>query len=158
MEMKRMVLEIINKLPSDKRQWHYNYNSLSEVRPLLDELTKYYIDNYKKEELSKLENLLDKETEYLKELYGEGETFRYKDYKKNKIDELYTRMGNTLLKEIKEVVKNNNENLLYSYKGKTVILTKRDINKLKKVFDKDFEQAKNQMAYERLQREIENER
>ena len=44
-------------------------------------------------------------------------------------------MGNTLLKEIKEVVKNNNESLLYSYKGKTVILTKRDINKLKKVFD-----------------------
>ena len=67
-------------------------------------------------------------------------------------------MGNTLLKEIKEVVKNNNESLLYSYKSKAVILTKRDINKLKKVFDKDFEQVKNQMAYERLQREIENER
>ena len=153
-----MVLDIIKKLPEDKRQWHYNYNSLSEVRPLLDELTKYYVDNYKKEEFKKLEDLLDKETEYLKELYGEGETFRYKDYKKNKIDELYTRMGNTLLKEIKEVVKNNNESLLYSYKSKTVILTKRDINKLKKVFDKDFEQVKNQMAYERLQREIENER
>lgn len=158
MEMKRMVLEIIKKLPEDKRQWHYNYNSLSEVRPLLDELTKYYVDNYKKEEFKKLEDLLDKETEYLKKLYGEGEPFRYKDYKKNKIDELYTRMGNTLLKEIKEVIKNNNESLLYSYKSKTVILTKRDINKLKKVFDKDFEQVKNQMAYERLQREIENER
>lgn len=156
-EMKRMVLEIIKKLPEDKRQWHYNYNSIREVRPLLDELTKYYIDNYKKEEFIKLESLLDKETEYLKELYGEGESFRYKDYKKNKIDELYTRMGNTLLKEIKEVVKDNNENLAY-YKGKTVILTKRDINKLKKIFDKDFEQVKNQMAYEKLQREIENER
>ena len=55
-------------------------------------------------------------------------------------------------------MKNNNESLLYSYKSKAVILTKRDINKLKKVFDKDFEQVKNQMAYERLQREIENER
>ena len=43
--------------------------------------------------------------------------------RKIKIDELYTRMGNTLLKEIKEVVKNNNESLLYSYKSKTVILT-----------------------------------
>lgn len=87
-----------------------------------------------------------------------GKPLDIKIIRKIKIDELYTRMGNTLLKEIKEVVKNNNESLLYSYKSKTVILTKRDINKLKKVFNKDFEQVKNQMAYERLQREIENER
>lgn len=157
-EMKKRVIEIINKLPSDKRQWHYNYNSMSEVRPLLDELTKYYIDNYRKEDFKNLEEKLDKETEYLKELYGEGETFRYKDYKKNKIDELYTRMGNTLLKEIKDVIKKGDENLLNSYKNNSIILTKRAINKLKKVFDKDFENIKNQMAYERLQREIEYER
>lgn len=157
-EMKKMVLNIIKRLPEDKRQWHYNYNSLSEVRPLLDQLTKYYIDNYKKDEFKKLEDILDKETEYLKELYGEGETFRYKNYKKNKIDELYTRMGNTLLKEIKDVIKNDKVNLISSYTQKNIILSKRDINRLKKIFDKDFEKIKNQIEYERLQREIENER
>ena len=87
-----------------------------------------------------------------------GKPLDIKIIRKIKIDELYTRMGNTLLKGINDMVENNNENLLYSYKSKIVILTNEDINKLKKVFDKDFEQVKNQMAYERLQREIENER
>ena len=50
MEMKRLVTEIIKKLPEDKRQWQYGYNSLNAVKPLLDELTSYYIKNYKKDD------------------------------------------------------------------------------------------------------------
>ncbi len=72
-EMKKLVTEIIKKLPEDKRQWQYGYNSLYEVKPLLDELTTYYIDNYKKDDFKKLNEVLDKEEEYLKEVYGEGE-------------------------------------------------------------------------------------
>lgn len=158
-EMKRMVLDIIEKLPNDKKQWHYNYNSINDARPILDELTKYYIENYKKEELNKLENLLDREVEYLKKMYGTGEEFRYNNYKKNKIDDLYTRMGNTLLKEIKDVVENDSRSLFNNNnKSKIVLLTKREINNLKKAFDNDFEKVKNQIAYEKLQREIEMER
>lgn len=153
-EMKKITTEIISKLPEDKRQWHYNYNSLEDVRPLLDQLTKYYISNYKQDDFNKLIEKLDAEEKYLKEVYGEGEKFRYKDYKKNKIDELYTRMGNTILKEIKDIVVEK-EKSINSYRNSKVILTKRDINKLKKVFDKDFEKIKNERAYERLQNEIE---
>lgn len=154
-EMKRLALEVIKKLPNDKKQWHYNYNSLYEVRPILNEMTKYYIENYKKEEFNDLLEKLDAEEKYINELYGDGESFRYKDYKQNKIDDLYTRMGNTLLKEIKEVVvskeklRNNS-----SYKGSNIILTSRDVNRLKRVFDKDFEQMKNERAYNKLQNQI----
>ena len=140
-EMKRMVLDIIKKLPWHKRQWHYNYNSINDARPILDELTKYYIENYKKEELNKLENLLDKEVEYLKKMYGTGEEFRYKDYKKNKIDDLYTRMGNTLLKEIKDVVENDSKSLFSNNKSKIVLLTK-EIKNLKKAFENDIKKLK----------------
>ncbi len=40
--------------------------------------------------------------------------------------------------------------------NKNIILTGKDIRRLKKVFDKDFEKIKNELAYEKLQREIEN--
>lgn len=156
-EMKKLVTEIIKKLPEDKRQWQYGYNSLYEVKPLLDELTTYYIDNYKKDDFKKLNEVLDKEEEYLKEVYGEGEKHFYKNYKKNKINELYYRMGNALLREIKEEVvkKEQSKNFIKNYTNKNVILTGKDIRRLKKVFDKDFEKIKNELAYERLQREIE---
>ena len=156
-EMKRLVTEIIKILPEDKRQWQYGYNSLHEVKPLLDELTSYYIKNYKKDDFEKLINSLDDEEEYLKEVYGEGEKHFYKNYKKNKIDELYYRMGNSLLREIKtEVIKkNDNKSFIKNYSYTNLVLTAKDIKRLKKVFDKDFEKIKNELAYERLQREIE---
>ncbi len=156
-EMKRLVTEIIKKLPEDKRQWQYGYNSLHEVKPLLDELTSYYIKNYKKDDFEELIKSLDAEEEYLKEVYGEGEKHFYKNYKKNKIDELYYRMGNALLREIKtEVIKkNDNKSFIKNYSYTNLVLTAKDIKRLKKVFDKDFEKIKNELAYERLQREIE---
>ena len=156
-EMKRLVTEIIKRLPEDKRQWQYGYNSLHEVKPLLDELTSYYIKNYKKDDFEELIKSLDDEEEYLKEVYGEGEKHFYKNYKKNKIDELYYRMGNALLREIKtEVIKkNDSKSFIKNYSSTNIILTAKDIKRLKKVFDKDFEKIKNELAYERLQREIE---
>lgn len=156
-EMKRLVTEIIKRLPEDKRQWQYGYNSLYEVKPLLDELTSYYIKNYKKDDFEELIKSLDDEEEYLKEVYGEGEKYFYKNYKKNKIDELYYRMGNALLREIKtEVIKkNDSKSFIKNYSYTNLALTAKDIKRLKKVFDKDFEKIKNELAYERLQREIE---
>lgn len=156
-EMKRLVTEIIKRLPEDKRQWQYGYNSIHEVKPLLDELTSYYIKNYKKDDFEELIKSLDTEEEYLKEAYGEGEKHFYKNYKKNKIDELYYRMGNALLREIKtEVInKNHSKSSIKNHARINIILNTKDIKRLKKVFDKDFEKIKNELAYERLQREIE---
>lgn len=156
-EMKRLVTEIIKRLPEDKRQWQYGYNSFHEVKPLLDELTSYYIKNYKKDDFEELIKSLDTEEEYLKEVYGEGEKHFYKNYKKNKIDELYYRMGNAFLREIKtEVInKNHSKSFIKNHASINIILNAKDIKRLKKVFDKDFEKIKNELAYERLQREIE---
>lgn len=156
-EMKRLVTEIIKKLPEDKRQWKYGYNSLYEVKPLLNELTTYYLENYKRKDFEELNKSLEIEEEFLKEVYGEGEKHFYKNYRKNKIDELYYRMGNALLREIKDEVikKEDGKNSLKRYQNKNIILNAKDIRRLKKVFDKDFEKIKNELAYERLQREIE---
>ena len=161
-EMRKMVKEIVQKLPSDKRQWHYNYNSMQEVRPLIDNLTKYYIETYKKDEFKELVDRLEKEDKFYKEVYGKRkvETTTYKD---NKIQDLYTRMGNTILKEIKEYVKEEDlksqkkfENLQERWeRNKNIIITKQSISMMKKSLNNDINSMKNQREYEKLQNSIE---
>lgn len=161
-EMRKMVKEIVQKLPSDKRQWHYNYNSMQEVRPLIDNLTKYYIETYKKDEFKELVDRLEKEDKFYKEVYGKRkvETTTYKD---NKIQDLYTRMGNTILKEIKEYVKEEDlksqkkfENLQERWeRNKNIIITKQSISMMKKSLNDDINSMKNQREYEKLQNSIE---
>ena len=161
-EMRKMVKEIVKKLPSDKRQWHYNYNSMQEVRPLIDNLTKYYIETYKKDEFKELVDRLEKEDKFYKEVYGKRkvETTTYKD---NKIQDLYTRMGNTILKEIKEYVKEEDlksqkkfENLQEKWEiNKNIIITKQSISMMRKSLNKDINSMKNQREYEKLQSSIE---
>lgn len=161
-EMRKMVKEIVQKLPSDKRQWHYNYNSMQEVRPLIDNLTKYYIETYKKDEFKELVDRLEKEDKFQKEVYGKRkvETTTYKD---NKIQDLYTRMGNTILKEIKEYVKEEDlksqkkfENLQERWeRNKNIIITKQSISMMKKSLNNDINSMKNQREYEKLQSSIE---
>lgn len=161
-EMRKMVKEIVQKLPSDKRQWHYNYNSMQEVRPLIDNLTKYYIETYKKDEFKELIDRLEKEDKFYKEVYGKRkvETTIYKD---NKIQDLYTRMGNTILKEIKEYVKEEDlksqkkfENLQERWeRNKNIIITKQSISMMKKSLNNDINNMKNQREYEKLQSSIE---
>ncbi|HAT4350072.1 TPA: hypothetical protein I9146_002825 [Clostridium perfringens] len=161
-EMRKMVKEIVKKLPSDKRQWHYNYNSMQEVRPLIDNLTKYYIETYKKDEFKELVDRLEKEDKFYKEVYGKRkvETTTYKD---NKIQDLYTRMGNTILKEIKEYVKEEDlksqkkfENLQEKWeRNRNIIITKQGISMMKKSLNDDINSMKNQREYEKLQGSIE---
>ncbi len=161
-EMRKMVKEIVKKLPSDKRQWHYNYNSMQEVRPLIDNLTKYYIETYKKDEFKELVDRLEKEDKFYKEVYGKRkvETTTYKD---NKIQDLYTRMGNTILKEIKEYVKEEDlksqkkfENLQEKWeRNRNIIITKQGISMMKKSLNDDINSMKNQREYEKLQNSIE---
>lgn len=161
-EMRKMVKEIVKKLPSDKRQWHYNYNSMQEVRPLIDNLTKYYIETYKKDEFKELVDRLEKEDKFYKEVYGKRkvETTTYKD---NKIQDLYTRMGNTILKEIKEYVKEEDlksqkkfKNLQEKWeRNKNIIITKQSISMMKKSLNNDINSMKNQREYEKLQSSIE---
>lgn len=161
-EMRKMVKEIVKKLPSDKRQWHYNYNSMQEVRPLIDNLTKYYIETYKKDEFKELVDRLEKEDKFYKEVYGKRkvETTTYKD---NKIQDLYTRMGNTILKEIKEYIKEEDlksqkkfENLQEKWeRNRNIIITKQGISMMKKSLNDDINSMKNQREYEKLQNSIE---
>ncbi|MCJ8341249.1 MAG: relaxase MobL [Cetobacterium sp.] len=162
--MKKLMNEVVNNLPPDSRHWHYNYNTMNDAKVPLNKLTKYYIDTYKKNEYIDFINKLDKHEKELREIYGEEETKRYKDYKQNKIDELYTRMGNAFLSDLKVQLRQEKINQfekqrlskdnLYK-KQNQIYLTKKTLYHIKKSLGDEFDNVKNQSYYQSLQNEIE---
>ena len=169
-EMKKILNEVVKNLPSDKRHWHYNYNTMSDARVHLDKLTNYYIMNYKPKEYKELINKLDKQEKEWREIYGKGKEGKhldkFKEYKENKIKDLYTRMGNKTLSEIKEIYmeKENNSQRINNYNNilsrnndfnKKISISKSDINRISKALGDELDNIKNQNMYERMQREIE---
>ena len=171
-EMKKQFINIIKLLPEDLRQWQYAYNSIDEARPLIDNLSKYYINNYCKEDFNELDKLLDIEVDEYKKLYGEGregkEKGKYKDYKTNELDYLYKRMGNAFLTEMRSYAKEQRKDLkLIEGRGEVnkdfksfnkINITRKQINDVKRGFSNEVQHIKNRKAYKELEREIEVEK
>ncbi|MDM5196509.1 MobP2 family relaxase [Fictibacillus enclensis] len=164
-KFKTDFFEIYHSLPKDRKQWSYGYNSLDNVRPLIDKLSRDYIEKHHKEDYQKLINKLDKETEVLKKTYGASDDKRYADFKKNKVDELYKRMGNAFLQEMKKYDKDlkSNPNLPLTLKTKRQVLKDNlGFRQLKygidRMLNSEYKNWKNQMAYEQLQQQIDRER
>lgn len=170
-EMKKQFINIIKLLPEDLSQWQYAYNSIDEARPLIDNLSKYYINNYCKEDFNELDKLLDVEVDEYKKLYGEGregkEKGKYKDYKTNELDYLYKRMGNAFLKEMKEYAKEQRKYSRLIERGdmkknnvssNRINITRKQINDVKRGMINELQHMKNKKIYIELEREIEAEK
>lgn len=159
-KMKKLLLKAVKNLPKDKRHWHYEYNTMNKSNIYINEMTKHYINTYKKDEFNTFIKNLDKQEEIFKEIYGVGSRKKYKDYKQNKIDELYKRMGNTILKEIKDYVREEELKKYENNKSKgfnlKINFSKSDLNKIKKAMSNDLDSYKNMSYYEQLQRKIDN--
>jgi len=149
-------------LPRDLRKWKYNMEALKEVRPLIDEFTKIYIARYHQEDMQKFERLLDREVAFRQEMYGVGDKQleRSQDYKARKMDELYSRLGNTLLKGLAEQEKEsrnqtstkaNTQGNSYTYSPRVSLFS------IKKSLSKDFKQTiRNQQDYQYIINDQEN--
>lgn len=159
-KMKGAFLKIYKQLPKDKRLWFYNMNALYDIRPQIDEFTKQYINRYHKEDFQKLQARLNEEQEFLKSAYGSGNKKLYENYADTKIADLYTRMGNALLTELRKY-----DTLVRSEsckRGKEKLQSRKRISQgrthsiydLKKALAKDFQSMKNQMEFQNLQQSI----
>lgn len=158
-KMKRMLMDVKRNLPNDKRHWKYGYNTMKNANTRLDKMTKYYIETYKKDEYRELLKHLDKQEKILMESYGIGDRKKFEDYKKNKIEELYKRMGNAILNEMKTIEEEKTYTKKRTFKSryrKNILLLK-DLKKIEKALGNEFESMKNIREYERLNQRIENE-
>lgn len=162
--LKKSFKELYSKMPKDKRMWQYNMNGIAHLRGDIDELSKLYISTYHAKEFRDLKEKLLKEQEVIKSTYGSEGKKLYENYAENKIKDLYTRMGNTILKEMKEY--DNIQHPLNSISATKNKFTRHMNNKngmtdcvqnIKKSLNKDFESIKNQRYHDRLLQEIEYE-
>lgn len=97
-----LFLEIFSKLPEDRKHWHYNMNSISDLRPLIDEYTSRFLVREFKDELEDLVSLLKEQGEVQSRYYGGKEVYKA-IYVENKIKDLYSRLGNVVLNEMRNL-------------------------------------------------------
>ncbi|WP_203341283.1 MobP2 family relaxase [Planococcus beijingensis] len=159
-DLVRQFKKIHKQLPEDKRLWRYNMNAIQTVRPEIDKLTTLYIEKNFKEEFKDFHKQLEKEVEIHKRMYGNSA--HSERYREMKMTDLYTRMGNTILKEVSEYDRKQKEFSRKNGKKPSKFIVQRDLNKavyLVNRYAKDeLETSKNQKAYEELQKEQEYER
>lgn len=99
-EFADQYLKVYNMLPNDKRQWKYEMNALKSVRDEINKLTDLFVSKNHLETFNELRRLLKQQEKQYISAYG-GKT--KDDYYKNKINDLYTRYGNIILENMKDL-------------------------------------------------------
>lgn len=118
-------LQIYEKLPEDRRTWKYGMNAMKNLRPELDKLSKMYIETYHKDSFKELvTRIVRQQTTYARAYGTKSEAGKYLQ---NKIGDLYQRLGNAILDEMRDFDKK----MRYSSKEKD------KSEKIKKTVNKD---------------------
>jgi hypothetical protein len=173
-ELCSAFLEIRSRLPADKRLWLYNNNAMKHLRPAIDELSKAYIEKYHKDEFSDLQKRLSSQAEKYATAYGTSKQSR--NYAETKTQDLYARLGNTILKELKtyDRMKHREAAEQFASRRRIAMVVTRGLNllsrspgthslehamrALKKNAKSEFEHFKNQQIYEMLQQSVDTEK
>lgn len=158
-DMVKQFEKIYSMLPDDKRLWKYNMNAINNVRPEINKLTDMYIEKNLKKEFKDFENQLNKEVEIYKKTYGNDS--KAERYRETKMKDMYTRMGNAILSEVREFDKKKNY-VPRKNKGINTFYIRKEMNNsmylLNRYMKDNLQNMKNQRAFEELQHEQEYER
>ncbi|WP_074037999.1 MobP2 family relaxase [Exiguobacterium profundum] len=159
-ELVRQFKDIYEQLPEDKRQWRYNMNGMQPLRESLDCLTDRYIDIHFKQEFQAFNERLEQEVSFHRRSYGDTE--KAERYRMTKRQDLYTRMGNVILSEMRDLSK---EQTVVGKNRAPIHPVRRAFNqqkifteslyRIERHMNDEFEQLKNQRAFEQLERDIE---
>lgn len=156
---KKQTQKIHNKLKDiPLNQWNYNNNSLKHIRPDIDKLSEMYIQKYHSKEYEDFKDKLVQQSDIYKSTYGEKSN--YKNYINTKIEDLYSRSGNTILKNIKQIhqspnilngnYSNKQTNKTNNFKQniKSRLAFNSSLNNIKQGLKKDFETERNIREYD----------
>lgn len=101
--LERELRALYAHLPKDRRLWKYNTNVMKPLRPVLDYISKEFIAQYHKKDFQELVKLLKLQEDKYSLAYGKGKSSN--QFTKNRLQDLYARMGNSILRELKEMDK-----------------------------------------------------
>lgn len=156
----------------ERKNWNYNQNLIRDIKPKIDDLSGLYIAKYHSDDFIKITSKIkDLEAKH-KELYG-GEQDLFNKRVHTDKDSLYARLGNAILKELKEYDRDfgsvDNGYTGVVYKTETIARpSKSDLIKqtshndfrsaayyLKRSMYYQYEKWRNMREFEKLEREIE---
>lgn len=176
-ELRQAFMKVYMNLPENKQYWNYNSTNLGNMNRMnLDELSKLYINKFHKDEFKEFQKAVQTQEEKYKTAYGAGNK-QVNEYAKNKEKELYERLGNSILREMREYdkemkqaekdgkiknirVTNYKMTLENTRNQKDIKVGLMNMNqamrKINKAFKRDIQSIKNLAEYEKLQNEIQN--
>lgn len=99
-DFRERFLAIYERLPENRGVCNYKNSAMAHLRPEIDALTDLYIEKYHKDDFEALQTKLELQAGRYKAAYGQRQSGD--SYMKNKMDDLYYRMGNAILREMKE--------------------------------------------------------
>jgi len=106
-QLREKFLKLIEQLPDVAiNMMNYNTSIMSNCRPLIDEISGIYLNKYHKNDYEKLTEMVEKQSEEYRVAYGNSG----RDYANGKKRELYERLGNAVLKEVKNYLKAIDQN------------------------------------------------
>ncbi|WP_312452191.1 relaxase MobL [Exiguobacterium sp.] len=164
-ELVRQYKAIQKRLPDDKRQWYYNMNGMQNLRPSLNQLTDTYLATHFEKEHAAFKQRLDTEVAFYERSYGSAS--QASAYRKTKEQDLYTRMGNTILSEMRESDKSSpklTKGDISSPKQKIRSAFRRErimqetLYRIGRHMNDEWDHIKNQRAFEQLEQEVQHER
>lgn len=100
-EIREKFLELYGKIPMSKisrNLIHYNNGFMNQFHSQIDEISNLYLDRYHKTEFEELKSILKRQSDLYSQAYG----YYDRSYEESKIKDLYERLGNAILKEIKD--------------------------------------------------------
>ena len=181
-DLRQAFLKVYNNLPANKQHWNYNSTSMGSLnRKNLDELSRLYIQKFHQKDYEAFKDNVKKQQEKYKEAYGDGDKI-VNQYAENKEKELYERLGNSILKEMKEydrrlvmeerqgklsdkktagykLAGTLNGKMLADYNIRAGLQTLgSSMNRINRAFRKDFQSMKNLAEHEKLQHKIEQQK
>ena len=171
-KIKDEFIRLYNDLPKDinRSLWKYKANVMKPYRNQIDEISRLYINNYRKDSFTELKDKLIEKQEMYEKVYG-GKNNVYD----NAMSDLYYRLGNKVLKEIvyydkslyyQKEQKEKEKSSIKKGRLNTANYVISDIHRLnsrnmqiamyqlRKSLNREFKKWKNLQEYEELQYQI----
>lgn len=113
-KLRTSLMNLYEKLPHDVSQnlWKYNANIMKPYKAEIDKISRLYIKKYHEDDFNKLMIDLNTRGKQYKESYGSDNNFV-----ENKIKDLYSRLGNSILRELIHYDKTQNKSNINAIKA-----------------------------------------
>ncbi|MCI8364230.1 MAG: hypothetical protein HFG34_04710 [Eubacterium sp.] len=161
-KLKDEFVRLYQKMPDcNRNMWNYNNPVMASVKGDIDKLSTHYLNQYHKKEFDEFKQQIKEQNQKYQEAYGTAG----KSYEDGKMQDLYTRLGNAILKEIRSYDVEQRESAAgentpeYTKQMAGGMSLASAINRMRKGLKSEWEKARNEQEHERMmqyEEEIEN--